>query len=70
MAVVLGIVLCSVVDTDRGFKTAYLLMMQALSSSETSGSTFQTIRRYILEDSHVHIRRCENQKYNFVWKVL
>jgi hypothetical protein len=38
------------------------LMMEAVSTSETSVSIHQTTRRNIPENSHLHIRRCENLK--------
>jgi hypothetical protein len=37
-------------------------MMEAASSSETSGNFYQTTRRNNPEDSHLHIRRRENLK--------
>jgi hypothetical protein len=36
------------------------LMMEAVSTSETSVSFYQTTLRYIPEDSHFHTRRHEN----------
>jgi hypothetical protein len=38
------------------------LMMEAVSTSEMSVSFYQTTRRNIPEDSHVHTRRRENLK--------
>jgi hypothetical protein len=40
----------------------FALMMQAVSTSETSANFYQTTRRNILEDSHLHTRRRENLK--------
>jgi hypothetical protein len=38
------------------------VMMEAVSSSETSVNIYQTTRHNIPEDSHLHIRRRENLK--------
>jgi hypothetical protein len=38
------------------------LMMEAASTSETSGYFYQTARRNIPEDSHLHTHRRENVK--------
>jgi hypothetical protein len=38
------------------------LQMEAVSTSETSVNFYQTTRRNIPEDSHLHTRRCENLK--------
>jgi len=38
------------------------LMMEETSTTETSISFYQTTRRNIPEDSHLHTRRCENLK--------
>jgi hypothetical protein len=38
------------------------LMMEAVSTSETSVNSNQTIQRNIPEDSHLHTRRPENLK--------
>jgi hypothetical protein len=45
----------------------FALMMEAVSTSETSVNFNVTTQRYILEDSklHVYIRRCQNLKSNF-----
>jgi hypothetical protein len=41
------------------------LMMETVSTSETSVNFYETIRRNIPEDSHLHTRRRENLKsYN------
>jgi hypothetical protein len=40
------------------------LMMEAVINSETSVSFYQTIRRNIPEDSHLHTRRQEILKYH------
>jgi hypothetical protein len=54
----------------HGFKGAYCLqlrelftlVMEAGSTSETSVNFYQTTRRNILEDSHLHTRRRESLK--------
>jgi hypothetical protein len=38
------------------------LMMEAVSTSETSVDFYETTWRNILEDSHLHARRRENLK--------
>jgi hypothetical protein len=58
---------CSLVEIDRLLEvlTAYItvaLVMEAVSSSETSFSCYLTTRRNIPEDSHIHTRRRENLK--------
>jgi hypothetical protein len=42
MAVLWDITPCSLVDVDRRFRGAYSLMLEGLSSSETSVSIYQT----------------------------
>jgi hypothetical protein len=42
-------------------------MMEAASTSETSVNFYQTKRRNIPADSHLHSRRRENLKYH--WHV-
>jgi hypothetical protein len=42
--------------------TAIALVMEAASISETPADFYQTTRRIIPEDSHLHIRRRENLK--------
>jgi hypothetical protein len=37
-------------------------MMEAVSTSETSVNFYETTRRNILEDSHLHTHRHENLK--------
>jgi membrane-bound lytic murein transglycosylase MltF len=46
------------------------LMMEAVRSSETSVNFYQTTRRNIPEDSHLHTRRRENLKshYYFIYR--
>jgi hypothetical protein len=39
-------------------------MIEAVRSSETSVNIYQTTRRNILEDSHLHTRRRENLKFH------
>jgi hypothetical protein len=64
---------CSLVDTYRRLRGAYCLllperwvalMMDTVSAFETSVSIYQTTRRSIPEDSHLHTRRHGNQKYH------
>jgi hypothetical protein len=38
------------------------LMMEAVNTSETSVTTYQTTRRNVPWDSHLHTRRCDNLK--------
>jgi hypothetical protein len=42
------------------------LMMEAVSTSETSVNLYETTRRNIPEDSHLHTRRHQNLKYQAV----
>jgi hypothetical protein len=62
MAVFWDIALCSLVDIDQGFRGPYCLhhqitlMLEAVSSSETSVNFYKTTRRNILEYSHIHTR--------------
>jgi hypothetical protein len=63
---------CRLVHTDWRFRWAYslhhqsgsILTRDAVSSSETSVSIYQTTWRSIPGDSRLHTRRSENQKYN------
>jgi hypothetical protein len=50
-------------------------IIRAMSTSETSVNLYQTTRRNIPEDSHLHTRRRENLKsqfhpelYSYLWK--
>jgi hypothetical protein len=45
------------------------LMMGGVSTSETSANFYQTTRRSIPEDSHLHTRRRENLKSHDIIKV-
>jgi hypothetical protein len=36
------------------------LMVEEVSSSETSGNIYRTTRRNIVKNNHLHNRRCEN----------
>jgi hypothetical protein len=45
------------------------LMMEAVSTSETSANVYQTTRRNNPEDSHLHTRRRENLKSHFITAV-
>jgi hypothetical protein len=42
---------------------AIVLMMEAVSTSEMSVSMYQTTRRNVPEDSHLHTLRRENLKF-------
>jgi hypothetical protein len=63
---------CNLVEVDRRFTDAYCLhyqgdefiylMMEAVRTYETSVNINVTTRRYIPEDSKLHIRRRENLK--------
>jgi hypothetical protein len=46
------------------------LMMEALSTSETSVILYETTRRNIPEDSHIHTRRRENLKSYFACNLI
>jgi hypothetical protein len=47
------------------------LMMEAASTSETSVNFYQTTRRNIPEDNHLHTRRRENLKsHQYLKKVV
>jgi hypothetical protein len=52
---------CSLVKFDRRFG-AIALMIETVYTSETSVKFYQTSRRNIPEDSHLHTRRRENLK--------
>jgi hypothetical protein len=52
MAAFWDIAPCSLVDIDRRFR-AIALMMEALSTSETSVNIYQTTRRNVPEDSEL-----------------
>jgi hypothetical protein len=60
MAVFWNFASCSLVDIERRFRGAYCLhqqgdlMMEAVNSSETSANVYQTTRRKMTEDSHLH----------------
>jgi hypothetical protein len=57
--------------------TAIALMMEAVSTSETSVNFYQTKQRNIPEFRHLHTRHCKNLKYHipicsqqmFTWKT-
>jgi hypothetical protein len=46
------------------------LMMEAASTSQTSVNSYQTTRRNIQEDSHLHIRRRENLKSHRIFSLF
>jgi hypothetical protein len=67
MAVFWGVVLFSLVEIDRSFRDTYrliVLMMEVLSTSETSVNFYQTKPFNSPEDTH--LRRLENLKSRFV----
>jgi hypothetical protein len=47
--------------------TAIALMLEALSTSETSVNFYEIARRNITEDCHLHTLRRENLKSHLVW---
>jgi hypothetical protein len=47
-----------------------LLMMEAVSTSEASVNFYETARRYIPEDSHLHTHRLENLKPHVLQVVV
>jgi hypothetical protein len=61
---------CGLVEVYRRFRGACCSIIratdypddEAASTSETSVNFYQTTRRYIPEDSHLHTRRRENLK--------
>jgi hypothetical protein len=57
---------CSLVETDRRLTA---LMMKAVSTSEMSVHIYQTTRRNVLEDSHLHTCRRENLKSYIVINI-
>jgi hypothetical protein len=67
MTVLWDVAPCSLVDIYRRFRRA--LMMEAVSTSETLVSVYQTTRRNIPEDSHLHTRRRENLKSHLVYNL-
>jgi hypothetical protein len=44
------------------------MMMEAVITSETSVNFYETTRRNIPEDSHLHTRRRENLKSNLLFR--
>jgi hypothetical protein len=72
MAVCWDVAPCILPETDERFKGAYYLhhqgdlMTEAVSISETSVSFYETTRRNIPADSHLHTRRRENLKSQFL----
>jgi hypothetical protein len=54
---------CSLVEIDRRFRGPYCLHHQeVVSSFEMSVNFYETTRRNIPEDSHLHTRRRENSQ--------
>jgi hypothetical protein len=53
MAVFWVVAPCSLVEVYRRFRGAYYLMMEAVSTSETSVNIYQITRLNIPEDSHL-----------------
>jgi hypothetical protein len=71
MTVFWDVVPRSLVKIDRHFKGAKVLtasIMRAISTSEMSVNFYQTARRNIPEDSHLHTHRRENLKSS--WKLI
>jgi hypothetical protein len=73
MTVCWDVAQCSVVEVYRRFRGAYCLhhqgdkwlialMMEAVSTSETSINVYQTTRRNVPEESRYQTRHCENLK--------
>jgi hypothetical protein len=66
MAVFSDVAPCSLIDVDRRFRGAHWFQddrpHDEVRTSETSVSIYQTIRRNIPEDSHLHTSRRENLK--------
>jgi hypothetical protein len=70
MTVFLDVTPCSLVEMDRHFRGAFLiiaLMMEAVSFSETSVNFYATTRRYNPEDSHLRSHRRENLKSYLIY---
>jgi hypothetical protein len=53
MTVFWDIAPCSLLETDRNF-SAIALMVETINTSETSVNFYETTRRNIPEDSHLH----------------
>jgi hypothetical protein len=56
---------CSLVDTDR--RSTGALMMEAVSTSETSVNLYQTTRRNIPEDTH-YLVKCVKTDHKRTYK--
>jgi hypothetical protein len=75
ISVFLVVALCSLVEVYHHFRSSCCLhhqgtlMMETASTSETLVNFYQTTRRNIPEDSHLHIRHRENLKSHKVKKV-
>jgi hypothetical protein len=63
MTVIWDVAPCSHVEIAQRFRA---MMMEAVGTSETSVNFYQTTRRNIPEDSHLHTRRRENLKSHLV----
>jgi hypothetical protein len=68
---------CSLEEIDRHFRGAYclhhqgeLLMMEAVSTSETSVNFYETTLPNIPEDRYLHTRRRKNPKYHKVFYIF
>jgi hypothetical protein len=76
MSIFRDVALCSMVETDRRFRGAYCLhhqgalVMEALSTSETSVDFYHTARRNIPEESHLHAHRRENLISHMIYESL
>jgi hypothetical protein len=70
MTIFWGVAPCSLVDvTDISellTDSIMALMMEAVSTSETSVNFYQTTRSNITEDTHLHTRRQENLKSHLI----
>jgi hypothetical protein len=55
-------------ETDRWFTWSIALMIEAVSTSETSVNFYETTRRNISERSHLHAHHRDNMKsQHFIW---
>jgi hypothetical protein len=64
---------CSQVEIGRRFRGSYCLislMMEAVNTSETKVNFYETTRRNIPVDSHLHTRRRENLTFTKVFVVV
>jgi hypothetical protein len=64
MAVFWDVASCSLVEIDRS--TIIALMMEAVSTSETSATFYQTARRNIPEDSHLNLASYSRECFSVI----